>query len=166
METTPYTGATPEQLESPLVQELLGVHNMFRSQLAAILDFANELLAGRAALAGPDTRRQVEALVRAGAQYATYLHHHHHLESSMLFPALSRDGLAAEVRDRLVREHDEIAVLINQFQGAVNQLSAVEPAAFNSDLRRLADALQAHLAYEETHVCPMLARMRGWPFAV
>jgi hemerythrin-like domain-containing protein len=108
----------------------------------------------------------VETLVRAGAQYATYLHHHHHLESEMLFPALSRDGLAAEVRDRLVREHDEIAVLIDRFHGAVNQLSAVEPAAFNSDLRRLADALQAHLAYEETHVCPMLARMRGWPFAM
>jgi hemerythrin-like domain-containing protein len=166
MTIDPYEGATAQQLSSPLVQELLGVHNMFRRQLAAILDFANELLAGHAALDGPEARRQVEALVRAGAQYATYLHHHHHLETDMVFPALSRDGLAAEVRDRLVREHDEIAVLIDRFHAAVRGLTAIEPAAYHSDLRKLADALQAHLAYEETHVCPLLARMRGWPLAM
>jgi hemerythrin-like domain-containing protein len=164
MNNAPYEGATAAQLESPLVQELLGVHNMFRSQLAAILQFANELIAGRAQLYGPETRQRVAALVRAGAQYATYLHHHHHLESDMLFPALAQQGLAPEVGERLVREHDEIAVLIDKFHGAVNNLAATEPAVVHSDLRRLSDALQAHLAYEETHVCPMLARMKGWPF--
>jgi hemerythrin-like domain-containing protein len=165
MENAPYTGATPDQLTSPLVQELLGVHNMFRQQLAAILDFANDLLAGREQLDGPTTRQRVSTHVRAGAQYATYLHHHHHLESDMLFPGLTQQGLAGEIRDRLEREHDEIAVMIDKFHGAVNNLAAADPAAVHSDLRRLSDALQAHLAYEETHVCPLLARMKGWPFA-
>lgn len=164
MTNQPYEGATPEQLASPLVQELLAVHGMFRRQLAAILDYANDLLAGRGALGGPETQQQVAALVRAGAQYATYLHHHHHLESDMLFPALAEQGLEREIHARLEREHDEIAVLIEKFQGAVQHLAAVEPAALNSDLRRLADLLQAHLAYEETHVCPLIARLPGWPF--
>jgi hemerythrin-like domain-containing protein len=159
-----YEGATAEQLANPLVQELLAVHGMFRSQLASILEYAQALLAGRAELGGPESKQQVAQLVRAGAQYATYLHHHHHLESAMLFPALALQGLDQAIHDRLEREHAEIAVLIEKFQGAVDNLTAVEPAAVNSDLRRLADLLQAHLAYEETHVCPLIARMQRWPF--
>ena len=164
MSSDTYAGATPEQLANPLVQELLAVHGMFRRQLAAILEYAQALLAGRAALAGPETQQQVAQLVRAGAQYAAYLHHHHHLESAMLFPALARQGLDQAIHDRLQREHDEIAVLIDQFTGAVDDLAAADPTAVDSDLRRLAALLQAHLDYEETHVCPLLAQMQRWPF--
>ncbi len=41
--------------------------------------------------------------------------------------------------------------------------AAVEPSVMNTDLRRLSDALRTHLAYEETHVCPLLTRFSGWP---
>ena len=163
--TTPYDGATPEQLRHHLVQEFLAIHNLFRRELAAILDYANALIEGREQLEGPETRARIQMLIRAGVQYTQYLHHHHHLESAGLFPALARQGLADEVVQRLLADHDDIAVLIDQFRGAVGDLAAVEPAVLNNDLRRLADALQAHLAYEETHVCPLLTRFAGWPMA-
>jgi len=62
------------------------------------------------------------------------------------------------VIDRLNTEHDQIAVLIDNFSAAVRQLSKIDPQVLDFDLRRLAEALQAHLAYEETNVCPLLAR--------
>jgi iron-sulfur cluster repair protein YtfE (RIC family) len=161
---TPYEGATPEQLRHHLVQEFLAIHNMFRDQLGAILDFTNALIAGQQRLDDPETRARIQTVIRAGTQYTQYLHHHHHLESAGLFPALAEQGMADEVVKRLVAEHDEIAVLIDQFHAAVGQAAAVEPAVLNNDLRRLSDALRAHLAYEETHVCPLIARMERWPF--
>ncbi len=164
MTDTPYPGATPEQLHHHLVQEFLSIHNMFRDQLSAILDFANALIAGQQPLDAPETRTRIATVIRAGTQYTQYLHHHHHLESAGLFPALAEQGLEAEVVNRLVAEHDEIAVLIDAFHGAIGDLAAVDPAVLHTDLRRLSDALRAHLAYEETHVCPLLTRFKRWPF--
>ncbi len=53
--------------------------------------------------------------------------------------------------------------MIDRFNDTVRQLSTLEPDVMDTDLRRLAEALHAHLAYEETHVCPFLARFSGWP---
>jgi hypothetical protein len=44
---TPYQGATEEQLRNPLVRELLGIHNMFRSELATMMQHMDELIAGK-----------------------------------------------------------------------------------------------------------------------
>lgn len=163
MTQLPYEGATPEQLRSPLVNELLAVHNMFRTQLDAILGFTNDLLAGQQDLNGPETQRQIQSLVRAGQQYTYYLHFHHHHETDNLFPVLEADGLDTAVIDRLNADHDELGAMIDEFSAAIRQFSSINPEVMNNDLRRLADALQAHLAYEETHICPFLARMSGWP---
>jgi hemerythrin-like domain-containing protein len=157
-----YEGATAEQLRNPLVHALLGVHNMFRDELTAILEHVNDLIAGEQPLSGPETKIRTRALIQAGVQYTTLLHAHHHTETFTLFPALQADGLPAEVVDRLNAEHDELAVLIDRFSAAIGDLSAVAPEVTNSDLRRLAQALHDHLAYEETHVCPFLARFSGW----
>ena len=159
----PYAGATPEQLRSPLVRELLGVHKMFRDQLAVMLRYIDELLAGEQHLTGTETTQHIQSLIRAGTQYTQMLHHHHHLETSALFPSLQEQGLEASIVERLNDEHDEIAVLIDRFSQSIRQLSAIEPSVLNTDLRRLADALHAHLAYEETHICPLLARFSHWP---
>lgn len=86
------------------------------------------------------------------------LHMHHHIETRSMFPALEERGLKPEVVERLNAEHDQLAELIDNFGDAVQELSRIDPAVLHNDLRRLADALQAHLAYEETHVCPLLAR--------
>ena len=59
----------------------------------------------------------------------------------------------------------ELAVMIDKFSDAIQDFAAIEPDVMNNDLRRLADALRAHLAYEETHVCPLLARHSRWSFS-
>jgi hemerythrin-like domain-containing protein len=158
----PYEGATPEQLRSPMVRELLAIHDMFRKELAGMLRFVEELRNGRQALSGPETQRRIQMLVQAGRRYTQMLHHHHHLESAVVFPRLAVDGLEQAVIDRLNADHDDIALLIGDFEGAIRDLAAVEPAVLDNDLRRLAEALQAHLAYEESHVCPFLARYAHW----
>ncbi len=158
----PYQGATEEQLRSPMVRELLAIHNMFRNELAAMLRFVEELTNGRHTLDGPETQTRIRMLIQAGQRYTYMLHHHHHLETAMVFPRLATEGLEQEVIDKLNSDHDEIAVLIGEFEAAIHDYSAVEPAVVDNDLRRLSDALQAHLAYEETHVCPFLARFSGW----
>jgi hemerythrin-like domain-containing protein len=162
MTNPPYDGATPEQLRAPLVRELLGIHNMFRQQLAAILQYVDELIAGRP-LDDPATATHIQAIIQAGVRYTQMLHHHHHLETSYVFPSLQKEGLDDSVVNRLNADHDEIAVLIDNFSQAVRNLVTVEPAVLDTDLRRLSDALHAHLAYEETHVCPLLARFSYWP---
>ena len=39
MDSDLYAGATPEQLQHPLVAELLAIHGHFRAELAAMLRF-------------------------------------------------------------------------------------------------------------------------------
>lgn len=159
----PYDGATAEQLRNPLVREFLAVHNMFRNELATILRYVDELIAGEQSLAAPETTTRVQALILTGARYTQMLHMHHHIETSVMFPALQEEGLDVSVIDRLNAEHDEIGVLVDNFSAAIRHLSTIEPDVMDNDLRRLADALHAHLAYEETHVCPLLARHSRWP---
>ncbi|WP_119069428.1 hemerythrin domain-containing protein [Aggregatilinea lenta] len=159
----PYEGATEDQLRSPFVQEFLAVHDMFRDQLAAILGYVEDLLRGDGKLDGPDTAQHTRALIQAGTQYTQYLHLHHSIETEGMFPLLQDEGLDAAIVARLNAEHDELSELIDRFHAAILDLAAVEPDVLNNDLRRLADALRAHLAYEETHVCPLMARWTRRP---
>jgi hemerythrin-like domain-containing protein len=163
MNAVPYEGATQEQLRHPMVRELLAIHDMFRRELVQMLRAVESLLNKDQPLTGPEAQQQIQMLSRSGARYAWTLHMHHHIETSTLFPTLEREGLDPEIIQRLNSEHDEIAALVDSFEASVQRLAAVEPEVVNGDLRRLADALQAHLAYEETHVCPMLAAFSGWP---
>jgi hemerythrin-like domain-containing protein len=158
----PYDGATPEQLRHPMVREFLGIHNMFRNELTKMLDFVNELSSGEQQLNSPETKNRIQIVISAGTRYTQLLHMHHHAETSMVFPALAAEGLAADVINRLNTDHDEIAVLIDNFSVAIRSLATVQPAVMDNDLRRLSEALHAHLAYEETHVCPFLARFSNW----
>jgi len=157
-----YVGATPEQLAHPMVAELLAIHNHFRTELAAMLRLTQDLLAGRQPLDGPQTRARVQALIRASYQYTYMLHAHHGIETAQLFPALAAQGLETEVVARLNREHDAIGVLVDQFSADLRDLSDAQPGVLDTDLQRLAQALTDHLAFEETHICPVLAKMTGW----
>jgi hemerythrin-like domain-containing protein len=163
MTTTPYEGATPEQLRHHLVREFLGIHTMFRRQLDAMLRFVDDMLANQHRLSGTETTAHIQRLAEATYQYTQLLHFHHHAESSGLFPTLRNEGLADAIVERLEAEHDQIAALADRLDQAIHDVAAVEPQAIDSDLRRLADVLRAHLAYEETHVCPLLTRFSYWP---
>ena len=72
------------------------------------------------------------------------------------------DGATAQLRYPIVRE---FLAIHNMFrcQSTLHNVVAVEPQAVDSDPRRLAEALRAHLAYEETHVCPLLTQFLRWP---
>src|SRR5688572_25615501 len=164
MTNQPYEGATPQQLQHPMVRELLAIHGMFRREMETMLRFITDLIEGQQQLTETEITVRIHTLIRAGMQYTHMLHHHHTLETSFVFPALrNEDPAIAPVIDRLNAEHDEIAVMIDQFSEGVEKALAVEPRVLDTDLRRLADALHQHLAYEETHVCPVLTRMSRWP---
>ena len=105
---------------------------------------------------------RVQALIRASYQYTYMLHAHHGIETAQLFPALAAQGLETEVVTRLNREHDAIGALVDQFSADLRDLSAAQPGVLDTDLQRLAQALTDHLAFEETHICPVLAKMTGW----
>ena len=158
-----YEGATPEQLRHSLVREFLAIHDMFQRELDAMLRFVDALIADKQNLTGPETLVQMQTLAGAAFQYTQLLHFHHHGESSMLFPALREEGLAATVIDRLEAEHTAIARLIDQLDAAMRDLAAIDPNQVDADLRQLAKALRTHLAYEETHVCPVLILFSRWP---
>jgi hemerythrin-like domain-containing protein len=158
----PYVGATKEQLEHPLVAHFLEVHDMFRSELSKMLRLISDVTNGQP-LAEQDKKARIHALIRTGTQYNTMLHHHHHGESAMLFPPLMKeDPNFAPIKMRLEAEHDEIAVLIDNFSDAIHSAPSLDLDSVDADLRRLSDALQAHLAYEEEHVCPLLAHFSDW----
>jgi hemerythrin-like domain-containing protein len=163
MSDLPYEGATAEQLRHPLVRQFLSIHDMFRNQLQAMLNYIDDLLAGELELNDPRTKAETQALIRAGTQYTQYLHFHHQAETSSLFPELQKEGLESSVVDKLNADHDEIGMMIDKFNEAIHNLAAIEPDVLNNDLRRLAEALHAHLAYEETHVCPLMIRWSQWP---
>ena len=110
-----YEGATAEQLAHPFVQELLAIHDLFRNQMAAMLDYVDDVLQGSAQLSEPETKLRIRPLIQAGTQYTYLLHSHHHIETASLFPVLQQEGLEAAVVDRLNAEHDELGVMIDKF---------------------------------------------------
>lgn len=162
MVNPPYEGATPEQLEHPMVQEFLAIHGMFRRELASMQRFVETLLAGDSDLDAADIRARVHLLSGAAFRYTSLLHFHHNGESMGMFPMLRGQGLAPATIARLETEHDEIAVLIDNLETALRNVATVDPRALNTDLQELAAKLSAHLAYEETHVCPLLTHFVDW----
>ncbi len=160
---TPYENATPEQLSSPLVHEFLEIHDVFRKQLQAMVSHIDGLLSGHEQLTDALTQERIHALIRAGMDYTQLLHAHHNRETIYVFPILKAEGMEQAVVDRLNIEHDEISMLVDKFAASIQNLTHIEPAVMNHDLRRLSDALRDHLAYEETHVCPFFARWSEWP---
>jgi hemerythrin-like domain-containing protein len=163
MTTQPYDGATPAQLRHHLVREFLAIHNMFRNELGAMLQFVDSLVTHQQRLTGSETATHVQALAQATYRYTQMLHFHHHGETGSLFPALRAQGLDAPIIDRLNAEHDQIAVLIDRLEAAMQTAAVFDASVVDADLRLLAEALRKHLEYEETHVCPLLSRFSGWP---
>ena len=163
MNSTTYADATSAELNHPMVRQFLAIHTMFRGELANMLRFVDALLAQGQSLQQAEMAGYIQTLAEATYRYTHYLHLHHHHESSGLFPELRREGLEHEVIQRLEREHDEITALISQLEGTLQNAAAIDAQVINRDLQRLAESLRLHLAYEESHVCPLLTRFSNWP---
>ncbi|MGW3949704.1 nitroreductase/quinone reductase family protein [Streptomyces sp. NPDC004752] len=121
------------------------IHDVFRRELALI---RAEFDQGNGATLGAQLRVNCLTLCQG-------LHNHHQGEDLGLFPHLAdRHPGFASVRERLTREHERIAELVEELRRAV---STREPAAARAEVIRLTQELEAHLAYEEEQLLPLLS---------
>ncbi|MBG0818542.1 nitroreductase/quinone reductase family protein [Planomonospora sp. ID82291] len=121
------------------------IHDAFRRELALI---RREVAASGPGL-GAQLRVNCLTLCRG-------LHQHHTHEDAGMFPALAAQhpGLAP-VLERLDREHQKIADLLEELQRVLSGEGA-DPKTVLSEVERLADELEAHLDYEEEQLIPIL----------
>lgn len=120
------------------------IHDVFRRELALI---RAELDRGNGSTLGAQLRVNCLTLCQG-------LHNHHQGEDAALFPQLAdRHPGFASARERLAREHERIAELAGELRRAV---STRDPAAARAEVLRLTEELEAHLAYEEEQLLPLL----------
>ncbi len=150
-------------------RELVGVHNHLRSELDGLRDMISQVAAGSLDVATARseinklTMRQNQWTVGAYCEsYCRLVGLHHTIESTQLFPGLSRlDGRLAPVTERLHAEHEIIAGLLSRVDAALVAL-VTDPVrgmpALEAAVDLLTDALLSHLSYEEHQLLEPLAR--------
>ncbi|MGC9544585.1 nitroreductase/quinone reductase family protein [Streptomyces sp. UG1] len=121
------------------------VHDVFRRELALIRE---EMNSGGTALGA---QLRINCLT-----FCTGLHNHHTGEDIAMFPHLADSHPElAPVLSRLREEHEHIAALVEDLRGVVTAEHA-DPAAARAEVERLTRELEAHLAYEEEQLIPVL----------
>ncbi|MGW6737806.1 nitroreductase/quinone reductase family protein [Streptomyces sp. NPDC055013] len=121
------------------------VHDAFRRELALIRE---EMAKGGATLGA---QLRVNCLT-----FCAGLHNHHTGEDVALFPFLAdRHPEFAPVLARLGEEHERIAALVEDLRLAVTA-DHPDPATARDEVERLTAELEAHLAYEEEQLIPVL----------
>lgn len=122
------------------------IHDNFRYELALIRE---EMSKGR-------ERNTLTAQLRVNClSFCQGLHNHHTGEEMGLFRFLAaQHPEAAPALARLHKEHERVAALVEELKQAV--WTAGEPAAAQAEVERLATELEAHLAYEEEQLIPLL----------
>ena len=150
-------------------RDLVGVHNHLRSELAQLRDMIAQVAAGSLDVATARseinklTMRQNQWTVGAYCEsYCRLVGLHHTIESTELFPGLSRlDGRLAPVTERLHAEHEVIAGLLARVDAALVAL-VTDPVrgmpTLEAAVDLLTDALLSHLSYEEFQLLEPLAR--------
>ncbi|MER5334274.1 nitroreductase/quinone reductase family protein [Micromonospora sp. NPDC002717] len=121
------------------------VHDAFRRELALIRDEVDR--------SGPGLGAQLRVNCLTVCQG---LHHHHTNEDDGMFAAL--DGQRPDLAPTLARlreEHQRIAALVARLQQVVGAPDA-DPAGVRREVARLTVELEAHLAYEEEQLIPVL----------
>ncbi|MEV5342712.1 nitroreductase/quinone reductase family protein [Streptomyces sp. NPDC052676] len=128
-----------------LVEAIKVVHDAFRHELALL----RTEMSGAGSALGAQLR--VNCLT-----FCHGLHNHHTGEDTALFPFLAdRHPESAPAIARLREEHERIAALVEELRRAVDG-TAADPATARAEVERLAGELEAHLAYEEEQLIPLL----------
>jgi alkanesulfonate monooxygenase SsuD/methylene tetrahydromethanopterin reductase-like flavin-dependent oxidoreductase (luciferase family) len=165
----PDPAASYTESDRSYARELVGVHNHLRSELDRLRDMISQVAAGSLDIATARseinklTMRQNQWTVGAYCEsYCRLVGLHHTIESTQLFPGLSRlDGRLAPVTERLHAEHEVIAGLLSRVDAALVAL-VTDPVrgmpALESAVDLLTDALLSHLSYEEHQLLEPLAR--------
>jgi deazaflavin-dependent oxidoreductase (nitroreductase family) len=136
----------PPHIEAGSMGEALRlVHDGFRRELAVI----REEFASSDSSLGAQLRVNCLTLCQG-------LHRHHAGEDLGLFRALAdRRPDLTPVLDRLRVEHERIAVLVEELRRVVGERHA-DPTRVLPEVVRLTEELEAHLAYEEERLIPVL----------
>jgi alkanesulfonate monooxygenase SsuD/methylene tetrahydromethanopterin reductase-like flavin-dependent oxidoreductase (luciferase family) len=165
----PDPAARYTESDGSYARELVGVHNHLRSELEGLRDMISQVAAGSLDVATARseinklTMRQNQWTVGAYCEsYCRLVGLHHTIESTQLFPGLSRlDGRLAPVTERLHAEHEIIAGLLSRVDAALVAL-VTDPVrgmpALEAAVDLLTDALLSHLSYEEHQLLEPLAR--------
>src|SRR3984957_5857380 len=165
----PAPAVTSTESDPSYARELVGVHNHLRSELAQLRDMISQVAAGSLDVAAARseisklTMRQNQWTVGAYCEsYCRLVGLHHTIESTQLFPGLSRlDGRLAPVTERLHAEHEVIAGLLSRVDAALVAL-VTDPVrgmpTLEAAVDLLTDALISHLSYEEHQLLEPLAR--------
>lgn len=120
------------------------VHDAFRRELAIV---RQEVASG----GGLGAQLRINCLSVCQA-----LHHHHTIEDARLFPHLGRQWPElAGVLQRLRREHEAIALLLEELRALVSG-DGGRLDDLPAEVDRLIAELEAHLDYEEEHLIPVL----------
>jgi hypothetical protein len=155
-----------------LVDELLWIHGIIRSNLATIASVV-EQISGGAPVA--QVRAQIDELASTSViwtlrvncmRYCSLVHSHHHLEDIALFPGLRRANPALHnIIDKLAADHVAVAGYLDAVEAAADRIIADESARIElaDALRGLAAHLLTHLDYEEANITPTLRRLTDWP---
>lgn len=142
----------PERLRA-WGNELIRMHDLFRSDLAAIR---------RDNARGSKTSRPVESALRTRCvTFCTELHAHHTMEDNALFPHLDQEHPElATVLQTLRDEHTIIARLLGDIE---NAFEAPDASNIDAELTRMSNELEAHLDYEEQQLVPVLNQLTSLP---
>ncbi|MDQ3662958.1 MAG: hemerythrin domain-containing protein [Actinomycetota bacterium] len=167
--------SAPTTRGDALVGELRWVHDLIRRDLATVRRMAEQIPAG---LSAPEIQAGIESLAANGPlwqlrvnclHYCRFVHSHHSLESQAWFPALrAADPAMNPVVDKLEADHENVAGLLDEVDGAAAQLAACDSPEQRdrlvAALNQLAADLLAHLDYEEKHTAAILRTWSHWPF--
>jgi hypothetical protein len=165
----PDLDASYTESDRSYARDLVAVHNHLRSELAQLRDMISQVAAGSLDVAAARseinklTMRQNQWTVGAYCEgYCRLVGLHHTIESTQLFPGLSRlDGRLSPVTERLHAEHEVIAGLLARVDAALVAL-VTDPVrgmpALEAAVDLLTDALLSHLSYEEHQLLEPLAR--------
>jgi hypothetical protein len=166
----PDPAATYGEFDRSFARDLVAVHDHLRAELTQLRDMISQVAAGSLDVATARTEinkltmRQNQWTVGAYCEsYCRLVGLHHTLETTQLFPGLSRlDRRLAPVTARLDAEHEIIASLLSRVDVALVAL-VTDPVrgmpAVQSAVDLLTDALLSHLSYEEHQLLEPLARL-------
>jgi hypothetical protein len=157
------------EFDRSFARDLVAVHDHLRSELTQLRDMISQVAAGSLDVAAARTEinkltmRQNQWTVGAYCEsYCRLVGLHHTIESTQLFPGLSRmDNRLTPVTERLHAEHEIIAGLLSRVDAALVAL-VTDPVrgmpAVQSAIDLLTDSLLSHLSYEEHQLLEPLAR--------
>jgi hemerythrin-like domain-containing protein len=154
-------------------QHLIDVHDMLRTELAALRDVLAQVRDGavpagdaRSTLNDMALRRNDWTVGAFCARYCGAVAQHHGLEDDAIFPHLARaDTTLGPVIDRLRDEHLAIHDAIQAVDRAlVEHIDHPQDyAGIQAAIDFLTDALLSHLSYEEHEIVEPLARLGFYP---